>query len=164
MRLYDFEFIGEDGKPTGQIFEELVKTNTTELRFVDGRVARKRNFQKFACTPTRWGDSHAKFDKDLGCMVRGQHDVDRICKEKGLTPVEDLAPGTMQRCVQRTIDHAKHYEKVDARWDALVKKHGMYREDGSIDDAASIRVWEEHGNAKTILSGNWDGDIPFEQF
>lgn len=163
-RLYDFEVLDADGRPTGEVIEELVQADTTMIESPTGVKARRKKVQLWANTPTRWGDSHTRYEAALGCTVRNARDIDRICDKKGLTPVADLAKGTAERLLQRQIDHHAHYQKVDARWDELVKKHKMYDEKGEVDHAAAARVWEEHCPAYEVRHGTWDGAKEFKEF
>lgn len=163
-RLLDFVVLDEHGNLTSETFEELVQGDVTELHSTNGRVAVRKQIQRIANTPTLWGDSRARYDAALGQMVTSQRDIDRICLEKGLTPVNDLPVGTQERMYQQQIDHHNHYQKVDERWHTLAAKHGLHREDGTIDPAAAERVWEEHAPAKEILNGTWDGALQLSDF
>lgn len=166
-RMYDFEVLDGDGLPTGEVFEELVRHDVVRLIASDGTLARRKEVQIIAATPTLWGDSHAHYDAALGQVVSSSKQIDAICKAKGLTPVSDLAPGTAERMIQRQIDHHRHYEKVDRRFDELADKYGMYE---NIDPSVGVnikaaeRVWAEHCPPSEVAAGTWDGDILFEKF
>lgn len=167
LRLYDFAVLDEQGNPTNEVIEELVKRGTEYIKDDLGRIAKRKGVQLLAYTPTLYGDSKSRYDAALGCVVRSQRDIDRICKEKGLTPVNDLPNGTAERLLTRQINHHEFHKKEDARWDDLAQKHGLY--EGEIDPTngvnikACARVWSEFCPAGEVANGTWN-EGTFESF
>lgn len=154
MPLVSYVIIDEFGNPTGEEVEELYKSTAEapdELISSEGRVAR-RQVAMIARTSNSWGDTNMRYDPNLRASYSSIAQRDKICVAKGLTPVDDLPAGTSERFSSREKDYMKHWQKQDEKWDAIKVKHQVYKSDGTVDDAAAGRAWEEYAPAGAVLT------------
>jgi hypothetical protein len=120
--------------------------------------------QMIADTKLRWGDSHAVWNPDLRSHVSSQRDIDRICREKDLIPIDDLPKGTMERFLTQEVEYGKHTDKIDQRFEQLQAKYGADGSGSAADTEAMRKVWLEHAPTTDLLNGTWDALKPRSDF
>ncbi len=154
MPLYSYSVLDAEGNKTAEQFEEIYKAGKAPdmLRCTDGRIA-KRDVSLIAKTILRWGDSHKVWNQSLGEYISSSADVDRICRERGLVPEDDLPKGTEQKFLEREKAHHEYWEKDALKWDAAVNKYNAFDETtNQYNDNVMHHVWEEYLPAKQLLN------------
>lgn len=163
MPLYDFVVLDERGNPTSEVFEEFTSRDTHELVDQYGRRAIRRGVQMIAHIPTRWGESHGYYDRDLRQMVYSQRDIDRACEAKGWVPVGDMPSHCIESTADKVMREAAHFEKVESQWQAAFKKHGYDPTSPNPDISAYNRAQNEVMPVQSILNGTCDAIKPIEE-
>jgi hypothetical protein len=162
MPLYEYEVIDESGDKTGETIEHVCKyeDRPDTLTSSSGRLAVRKEVFLIADTKSRWGDSHATFNRGLGCWVRGQHDIDRICRERDLTPEADLPKYAFEDGWAKHVEHeVAATKRADAYEQAMAAHVGAdYDESNPHHQAGAMRAFEEWMPAKAILNGDFDSD------
>ena len=158
MPLYDFDVIGPDGAPTGEVVEYLC----SRLTFTDvddlGRRIQRRSVHLIANIKTRWGDSHSYYDPDLRATVSSQRDIDRICESKGWVPVSDMPQGTLTTSVERMHRKAANDKIVDEQMQASMQKHGAAI--GKAETPQEIAAWARVQEEVMPIQGMLDKSVP----
>ena len=76
----------------------------------------------FPPTPRPSGDSHAYFDRGLGCEVKSSQHKDKLLKERDLVPVSDMGNGYVESRMTNSVNEAKAHDKTVSKYNDNVKK------------------------------------------
>lgn len=82
------------------------------------------HFPMIADTKTCWGDSHAYFDRGLGCIVKGSKHRDKICKERNLIPVDSFDDKHwLEDKFEEDANHQRAQHDFFTKYDEAVVRH-----------------------------------------
>jgi len=85
----------------------------------------ERQLPMMADTKTLWGDSHARFDRGLGCVVKNTHHREQLCKDRGLVPLDAMPNHYVEDRNERERSKSSAQQAVgDTYSSALVKFDG----------------------------------------
>jgi len=140
MPMYECRELDAQGNPTGRMTEEIWKSTQFEGINEFGNPCKRVAIQMIADIKTRWGSSHAYYDRDLRMTVTCQKDIDKACEARGWLPVGDAPKGCIGATIDRQVAHYKNAEKVEEQWQAAEKKHGVDRtKDPTLPD--QVQAW-----------------------
>ena len=87
----------------------------------DGVALKK--FPLIARTAHSWGDTNSYFDRGLGTVVRNRQHRERLCKEKGLVPLDDMPAHHWEDQTAAKVKRVEKRQQLTDRYTAALKKH-----------------------------------------
>tara|TARA_R110000868_G_scaffold262342_1_gene520634 strand:+ start:1839 stop:2198 length:360 start_codon:yes stop_codon:yes gene_type:complete len=71
----------------GHISEELYRQGDKVYGSIECEICSEVSYKELpmvASTPSKWGDSHGYFNRDLNCYIKNSQHHDQVLKEQGL--------------------------------------------------------------------------------
>jgi len=115
-----YEYRCPQGHVTEEIFSLKDRVDHVQCDLCNGIAGRIVSLP--ADTKAKWGDSHAYFDRGLGCEVKSSQHKDKILKERDLVPVSEMGSGYVESRMTSSVDEAKAHDKTVSKYNDNVKK------------------------------------------
>jgi len=104
------------------------------------------NFPVHAKTSGRWGDGHSAYDAGLGMVIENSMHREKVLKEKGLVPIEDLGSHWEDDRAETIKRQHEKDVKFDSTYQENLNKHG----------GDAIEAMAETLPASDIVAGKFD--------
>ena len=126
----------------GHISEELYRQDDKVYESIECEICSEVSYKELpmvASTPSKWGDSHGYFSRDLNCYIKNSQHHEQVMENMGVRVVNKYEP----------IDAAIKKENKDKKTAALQTKYKEALKETGGDQA---RAWEIARPAKQVLA------------